>query len=142
MKFSFKELLFEEPTIAITTFFSGSIKSALWDFSKETIEIKGVLTKIKPSELVIKIDQPADRGAYDWRDPYQFVALNSPDSSIESKVRREARIPEKMSKILGKTEIIIKGSDITLNIDKNTKNLRSALDLIKELGWLIDITLN
>lgn len=142
LKYSFKSLNFDTNTFAITTNYSGRIKSVEWDFNDDRIKIRPILAKNYQKEIDLEFYLEAERGKFDWRKPFEFMIVKSPDAGIEKKIYRDSRFSEKMNKLSGGVSIRIKNSIIDIEIEKKATNLKPAINLIKELGWLLDITLN
>jgi hypothetical protein len=143
IKYSFREIDELEPFLFRTTFIAGSIKDLIWDFTSG-FNISAKLPENVNSDVIFSLELKEDRQAYDWKDPYNFVIFNTEikNESIIKKIKREGRMIEKLSRIKGSMKAEITGQKISLNISTlSPDNIRLALDAVKEIAWLMDITL-
>ena len=146
IKYSFKEIENIQPFIFKTTFLAGSLEKLIWDFSAEDkIVLEGTVSDVSFPDLKFSIEIPENHPPYNWKDPYAYAKLDSSnieDKDLVRKIKREGRIIEKLSRIKGEVKAEIEGNIVKLIISKPlADNIKPALDAVKEISWLLDITL-
>lgn len=146
IKFSFKKMYFESETKISFKFYSGSMKYITWEFSDEfNIDLDWKFESKK--ELDFSLIQDSERANYSWKDPYNLVTVITNYSTekkaqaFKKKLFRESRIAEKMNRIPGSVTVVITNSNITIKADKNKIIIKPSLDFIKELVFILNISL-
>ncbi|OLS25906.1 MAG: hypothetical protein HeimC3_11800 [Candidatus Heimdallarchaeota archaeon LC_3] len=143
IKYSFKNLDESEPDLFKATFLAGSIKNLIWNFQKG-FELNATLPENVNQKIIFSIELKENRPPYDWKNPYNNVIFDNEidDERILKKIKREGRVIEKLSRIKGTVKTKVNGNNIIINVDSiYPNNIRPALDAIKEIAWLMDITL-
>ena len=142
LKYNFKNITWNDEFNATTTFMTGSIKQLDWKLER-TLQLKAILEKGSPI-LDFSFHLNKERPPYDWTQPFQSVELivEEENETLEQKIRRESNVVEKISKLIGEVTVHVTENIVIMDIEANTENVRLALDAIKELAWMITITLN
>jgi hypothetical protein len=143
IKYSFREIVEVKPYIFQTTFIAGSIKSLVWDFSEGFTLFASLPESVNP-DIIFTLKLEKDREPYDWKNPYANISFSNKieNEAILKKIKREGRVVEKLSRLNGAVKAEIVGKKVTLEIKSVIpENIRLGLDAIKELAWLLDITL-
>jgi hypothetical protein len=143
IKYSFREIEEVKPFIFQTTFIAGSIKQLVWDFSKGFTLFASLPESVNP-DIIFTLELEKERKPYDWKNPYANISFSNKieNEAILKKIKREGRVVEKLSRLNGAVKAEIVGKKVTLEIKSVIpENIRLGLDAIKELAWLLDITL-
>lgn len=140
MSYNFKKLSFDKDTLAVSTFHTGKIKELAWDFSQPTMKVRAELERRPTRELLITYRLPASHGSYDWQEPFREVEMDC-DTDLRDKVLREKRIPERMTQFNGAVTLTIENEYVNIELGREPQNIRPILDLLREVGWMVDFSL-
>ena len=138
LRFSFKTLDWVEPYRAATTFIAGSIRRIVWILGIK-LELEVELTR-KENSAMFTLHLPSDRPEYDWKNPFSFVEIEA-DQKLLIRIKRESRVIEKLTRLKGEIHVSVDRDQIRVKLDLDPMNLKPALEAVKEIAWMTDISL-